>query len=81
MSPNVEEIFASVDSSSRVAACSRPQAFVRCLIPSGNNARGGATGGTIYVDNNAVCGLRSSPEHAIPVPFGIVCASTLPRPQ
>ena len=43
------------------------------MIPSGNNARGGASGGTIYVDFNAVCGLQSHQKaRAIPLPFAVV---------
>ena len=71
--PNVEEMFASVEFIEQSCRLLAAEGVRAVLIPSGNNARGGATGGTIYVDNNAVCGLRSyRREHAIPVPFGIV---------
>ena len=71
--PNVEQMFEAIEFLERSCRLLAAEGVRAVLIPSGNNARGGGSGGTIYVDNNAICGLRSYEEaHAIPLPFGIV---------
>ena len=71
--PNVEEMFAAIEFLERSCHLLAAEGVRAVLIPSGNNARGGASGGTMYVDSNAVCGWRSDePGHAIPLPFAIV---------
>ena len=71
--PNVEQMFEGIEFIERSCRLLAAEGVRAVLIPSGNNARGGASGGTIYVDNNAICGLRSYEEgHAIPLPFGVV---------
>jgi carboxypeptidase Q len=71
--PNVEQMFEAIESVERSCRLLAAEGVRAVLIPSGNNARGGASGGTIYADSNAICGLRSYEEaHAIPLPFGIL---------
>jgi hypothetical protein len=71
--PNVEQMFEGIEFLERSCHLLAAEGVRAILIPSGNNASGGASGGTIYVDNNAVCGLRSYQQaHAIPLPFGVV---------
>jgi carboxypeptidase Q len=71
--PNVEQMFEAVEFLERSCRLLATEGVRAVLIPSGNNARGGVSGGTIYADNNAICGLRSYEEaHAIPLPFGIL---------
>ena len=71
--PNVEEMFAATEFLERSCHLLAAEGVRAVLIPSGNNARGGASGGTMYVDSNAVCGWRLyEPRHAIPLPFAIV---------
>ena len=71
--PNAEQMFEGIEFLERSCHLLAAEGVRAVLIPSGNNAGGGASGGTIYVDHNAVCGLRSYEEaHAIPLPFGIV---------
>ena len=71
--PNVEQMFETIEFLERSCRLLAAEGVRAVLIPSGNNARGGVSGGTIYADNNAICGLRSYEEaHAIPLPFGIL---------
>jgi carboxypeptidase Q len=71
--PNVEQMFEAIESVERSCRLLAAEGVRAVLIPSGNNSRGGVSGGTIYADSNAICGLRSYEEaHAIPVPFGIL---------
>ena len=57
--PNVEEMFAATEFLERSCHLLAAEGVRAVLIPSGNNARGGASGGTMDVDSNAVCGWRS----------------------
>jgi hypothetical protein len=50
------------------------------MVPSGNNARGGASGGTIYADWNANLGMYAyQKEHAMRVPLVIVAVEEFLR--
>jgi carboxypeptidase Q len=69
----IEQAFASAEFAERMGRFFADEGVRAVIVPSGNNARGGASGGTIYADWNSNLGMFAYQKaHAMRVPLVIV---------
>jgi peptidase M28-like protein len=69
----LERAFASAAFAERMSRFFADEGVRAVMVPSGNNARGGASGGTIYADWNSNLGMYAYQKaHAMQVPLAIV---------
>jgi hypothetical protein len=69
----VERGFANAAFAERISRFFADEGVRAVMVPSGNNPRGGASGGTLYADGNANLGLYAYQQaHAMRVPLVIV---------
>jgi hypothetical protein len=69
----LEQAFAGGEFAERIGQFFDAEGVRAVMVPSGNNARGGASGGTIYADWNSNLGLYAYQKtHAMRVPLVIV---------
>jgi peptidase M28-like protein len=72
-SEQLERAFASAAFAERMSRFFADEGVRVVMVPSGNNARGGASGGTIYADWNSNLGMYAYQKaHAMPLPLVIV---------
>jgi Peptidase family M28 len=68
-----EQTFANAEFGERIGRFFSEEGVRAVMVPSGNNARGGASGGTIYADSNYNLGMYAHQKaRAMPVPLVIV---------
>jgi hypothetical protein len=68
-----EQTFANAEFGERIGRFFAEEGVRAVMVPSGNNARGGASGGTIYADSNYNLGMYAHQKaRAMPVPLVIV---------
>ena len=76
----LERAFANAAFAERISRFFADEGVRAVMVPSGNNARGGASGGTIYADWNANLGMYAyQKEHAMRVPLVIVAVEEFLR--
>jgi hypothetical protein len=69
----IEKAFANAEFAEKIGRFFAEEGVRAVMVPSGNNARGGASGGTIYADWNYNLGLYAYQKaHAMRVPLVIV---------
>jgi hypothetical protein len=69
----LEQAFANAEFGERIGRFFAEEGVRAVMVPSGNNARGGASGGTVYADANYNLGMYAHQKaHAMPVPLVIV---------
>jgi carboxypeptidase Q len=69
----LEEAFASAEFGERISRFFADEGVRAVMVPSGNNERGGFSGGTIYADFNSNLGLYAYQKaHAMRVPLVVV---------
>jgi carboxypeptidase Q len=69
----LEQAFANAEFGERIGRFFAEEGVRAVMVPSGNNARGGASGGTIYADWNYNLGMYAHQKaHAMPVPLVII---------
>ncbi len=70
---NVERGFANAAFAERISRFFKDEGVRAVMVPSGNNPRGGASGGTIYADWNSNLGMYAYQKaHAMQVPLVVV---------
>jgi carboxypeptidase Q len=70
-----EQGFANAEFAERIGRFFADEGVRAVMVPSANNARGGASGGTIYADSNYDLGMYAHQKpHAMRVPLVIVAA-------
>jgi hypothetical protein len=76
----LERAFANAAFAERIGRFFADEGVRAVMVPSGNNARGGASGGTIYADWNANLGMYAYQKaHAMRVPLVIVAVEEFLR--